>query len=116
MKRFVLASLLILLCFTICIVENIYIHLVFNEIQQNLKIAKSDITYTTVVKNKWNDNRMWLSFFINHSSLDEISEEIDKLNKTAYLNEYEYQNTIRNINFLLQSIKETESINFDNMF
>lgn len=118
MKRLIISAALIVLSLIICVIENIYLSSVLDSLISDVSGIQSDYEQHREsaaetahnCREKWENDRKLLSVFINHITLDNISEELETLECSLEYDGFEFKNAANKLIILAENIRDTEKI------
>ncbi len=123
MRRFVLAVVLLLLVFTVCVAENIYLSRTLDSVTAEID-RLSEAFYggdptadrTDSLNRLWEKNEGRMELFLDHSTVDEITTEIKKLQFLNDFDRYDFAETVNTLKSLIEDIRSSENISIDGLF
>lgn len=118
MKRFAAAIILFVLVISLSITEKLYLDSLSNKLFESIETTdslypKSPTSAESSAKKAvdlWESNKIWLSIFVNHDKLDEISEGFILLKMRCKGAEHEFRLAVSDLNFLIEDLVKEESL------
>lgn len=118
MRRFTVAIILFIFVVALSITEKIYLDSLseklynsITETEYNYNISQISASGNADEAIKlWESNKIWLSIFVNHEKLDEISEAFVELKVNCEGSKQEFELALNNITFLIDDLIKEESL------
>lgn len=120
MKRFFVSFALMALVIILSIASEIYLGKLEEKLFEQLKSAETsyrqgDDSVTDELQDvykTWENNTAYLSIFINHDTLDQISESFLRLVASANAVESDFNSSLYRLKYELYDMLETERLNW----
>ncbi len=122
MSRIIAAVILILLLTGLCISDRIVINHSYNSLNEyiieceNAVDSKDNKEIAGKLKKEFETKEGLLSVYVNHDTLDEISESVARLETLAGVSRADYLSECASIKLKLEYIKKDSGINLHSIF
>lgn len=109
MKRIIPAIIILIFTISLCICSHVFIDMACNSTTEDIEAFLNDDISANTLESSWQKRKEKMSFFVNHSFLDELSVYIGEL--TIYNKSNSYIDHIeKNIQTVLFMIKEEQRL------
>lgn len=117
MKRFAAAVIMFLFVIGLSVTEMLYLNDLSDKLYDSIRLAEEyyaeDISSAKNAAGAaielWEDNKPWLSVFINHDKLDKVSEGFSLLQLRCDGDRHEFDIAVSDLNFLIKDMLKEES-------
>ncbi len=124
MKRFLIATLLLIFSFSLCITEKVILDNVLNEVTYNIEKIENDFNENKQNASKkaaeisafWQQKSELLSMFIDHDEITSITEKFKMLENCAYFDHEEFYNLISKISNDIEELNKSEGFSIKEAF